>query len=422
MARPPNTDTRRAQIARAMVGLLARGGVPGATMRALAAETGLTQGVLHYHFPSKHDMVLAALAEIERRTGERLASREAPEDLDALIDALLAPGTADLPADPEALAAWVAIGDAARTDDLVRLAYGSAVTRIHALLAARLGGTPDASALAAAALCQIEGAWRIGHLAPWALPSGMAAATLKRMLRAASSSEPSVVLPAGPAPTRPVAPPPFELGVRLHARDRAWWDQIVRASPVAIPASVWNAVAAAYTAPGRHYHTLEHLAELARSWREVAAGPGWTDARASWLALLFHDIVYDVAAAPGENEERSAAMLAALVPDSGCAARLVRLTATHGTPDDTPLDDDAAHFLDSDMAILGASPARFARYEAQVAAEYTVLVPMEIYRAGRRDFFTRLLALPRIFRSDRFHGLLEARARANIARALATGG
>ena len=53
MARPPNTATRRDQIAHAMIRLLARHGVAGATMRALATETGLTQGVLHYHFAGK---------------------------------------------------------------------------------------------------------------------------------------------------------------------------------------------------------------------------------------------------------------------------------------------------------------------------------------------------------------------------------
>jgi predicted metal-dependent HD superfamily phosphohydrolase/AcrR family transcriptional regulator len=421
MPRPPNTETRRTHIARGMVRLLARGGVPGATMRALAAETGLAQGVLHYHFPSKHDMVLAALDEIERRMDARLAARGA-QDLDALIDALLAPDTPELPADPEALAAWVAIGDAARTDELVRLAYEDAVTRILGHLAARMGGTPDAAALAAAALCQIEGAWRIGHLAPGALPAGFAAATLKRMLRGARAGESPLPLPvAAKAPARTITCPQPDLGVRLRARDRVWWDTLVRASPVDLPASAWSVIAAGYTAPGRHYHTLEHLAEMARGWREVAAGPGWADPRASWLALLFHDVVYDVAGAPGDNEDRSAAMLEALVPDASAAARLVRLTATHGKAEGAALDADAAHFLDCDVAILGAPPARFARYEAQIAAEYAPLVPLAAYRAGRRAFLARMLTLPRIFRSDRFHQRLEARARANLADALAGG-
>ena len=90
MSRPPNTSVRRAQIAHAMVRLLARHGLAGATMRALSTETGLTQGLLHYHFPSKQEMVGAALEELEGRLRERVTTAEARggEPLDALVDAL----------------------------------------------------------------------------------------------------------------------------------------------------------------------------------------------------------------------------------------------------------------------------------------------------------------------------------------------
>lgn len=226
----------------------------------------------------------------------------------------------------------------------------------------------------------------------------------------------SVGSPRGPCPRARESP--AELGIRLRARDRACLDRLVRISPIALSPAIWGAVAAAYTAPGRYYHTLEHLAELAASWEAVAAGPGWRDPRASWLALLFHDAVYDVAAGPGVSETRSAALLAALLPETAEPERLIRLTAAHGhEPPD--LDADAAHFLDADMAILGAPPARFARYEAQVAAEYAPVVGMDAFRAGRRAFLSGLAAKPRIFGTPFFHDRLDAPARANLARALA---
>ena len=78
---------------------------------------------------------------------------------------------------------------------------------------------------------------------------------------------------------------------------------------------------------------------------------------------------------------------------------------------------DAAHFLDCDMAILGALPARFAEYERQVALEYGHIDPA-LYQFGRRAFLEGVLGSPRIFLSD-FFAQLEQRARDNIAAALA---
>jgi len=432
MPRPPNTHARRGEIARAMVSLLARHGMAGATMRALSAHTGLTQGLLHYHFPGKHEMVVAALEEIEARLGARVAAASAGGDaLRGLVDALLAPPREDLPADAESLAAWVAIGDAAQADAQVRVAYGDALARLHRQLVAAIGARAEAcgrtlapgqaEALAGAALSSVEGAWRIGRVAPWAMPAGVAARSLTAMLEATLGQAVALPVAVGgpPMPPRPPVPAP---SVRLRGRQRLWWDAVVAASPVELPDSTWSAIAAAYTLSNRHYHSLEHLAEMARAWREVAEGPGWQDPVAAWIALLFHDAVQDRVGPPGSDEQRSAALLCALVPasvlpDPGPAAALVRLTATHGHPPEG-LAADAAHFLDCDMAILGASPARFARYERQIAAEYAPVVPLELFRVGRRAFLEALARSPRIFHSDHFHARLEARARANLAAAL----
>lgn len=189
-------------------------------------------------------------------------------------------------------------------------------------------------------------------------------------------------------------------------------------SPVALPPAVWADLDRAYTGPGRHYHTLEHLAELADWVDAVAAGPGWRDLEAVWLALLFHDAVYDALAPKGQNEEHSARLLLEAVPAADTAARLVRATATHGAGGDAA-DPDEAHFLDADVAILGAEPARFARYEAQIEAEYAPRVGLAAYRAGRRVFLASMAGAAALFRTPFFGERLEARARANLARALA---
>lgn len=201
----------------------------------------------------------------------------------------------------------------------------------------------------------------------------------------------------------------------MSPTDRRRLARLRATSPVPVPDPVWTVLATAYTEPHRAYHTLEHLDELRRAWSAVARGPGWTDPRSTWLALLFHDVVYAVG--QPDNEARSAALLRTLLPDTAAAERLVLLTARHGAV--TPDDADAAHFLDADMAILGASPVRFARYQTQVAREYAPVVGADAYRAGRGAFLAFILATPRIFVSPWFHGRLEARARRNLAAAVA---
>jgi predicted metal-dependent HD superfamily phosphohydrolase len=94
---------------------------------------------------------------------------------------------------------------------------------------------------------------------------------------------------------------------------------------------------------------------------------------------------------------------------------LVHETARHGGHG--PLDPDTAHFVDCDMAILGAEPVRFAEYEAQVRAEWLPVVGAEAYAEGRRRFFAGLRGRP-VFQSEAFATRLEARAQANLAAAL----
>ncbi|MBT9552193.1 MAG: hypothetical protein IV088_15195 [Hydrogenophaga sp.] len=64
--------------------------------------------------------------------------------------------------------------------------------------------------------------------------------------------------------------------------------------------------------------------------------------------------------------------------------------------DAEPEGDDARRLVDIDLAILGADPARFAEYDAQVREEYR-WVPNWLYRCKRREvlagFLARLMGL-----------------------------
>src|SRR5688500_16407624 len=125
-----------------------------------------------------------------------------------------------------------------------------------------------------------------------------------------------------------------------------------------------DALRARYAEPHRRYHTVEHLTEALATFeelRDLASDPGAVE-----LALWYHDAVYDPAAPAGENEARSAALAAA----EGCddeVVRLILLTAGHSVGVD---DANGAVMADVDLAILGAPPERYARYAADVRAEY----------------------------------------------------
>ena len=65
MARQSNTDERRAQIATALVDVMARRGYDGASVADIARAAGLTAGLVHYHFETKHAILIEALDRLE---------------------------------------------------------------------------------------------------------------------------------------------------------------------------------------------------------------------------------------------------------------------------------------------------------------------------------------------------------------------
>lgn len=191
-------------------------------------------------------------------------------------------------------------------------------------------------------------------------------------------------------------------------------------APLSIPEGLMRSLLAAYAQPPRAYHSFAHVQEVLRHYHSV---PSWQHPREVYLAVLFHDAIY--LAGKGDNETRSAELALSAVdtflPRESIDTRLVRslieLTAKHGKLDRTALDDDTRHFLDCDMAILGAPPDQFDAYDAAIAEEYRE-VPRVIFRFNRRRFLRHLLEAERIFLSDLFHARLDAAARANLRRAL----
>jgi predicted metal-dependent HD superfamily phosphohydrolase len=196
------------------------------------------------------------------------------------------------------------------------------------------------------------------------------------------------------------------------------------ALPLDLPPEQLDALQAAYASPPRAYHNFQHVQEVLRHYHEVAAGPGWRQPAEVGLAVLYHDAIYE--AGRRDNETRSADLAVAHVaqwwPTAGIDAQrvvdLIELTARHGTLQPADVDDEAALFLDCDMAILGAEPALFDAYDRGIAAEYRGHVPAWLFKLNRRRFLKALLARPRIYLSDFFHQRYDTQARRNLRRAV----
>jgi len=124
MARPSNTEHRRQEIVLGLMSAMAERGYEKASIQSIAKAAGLSPGLIHYHFKTKLEILIALMTELSDKADERyelLATKaESAEDkLMAYIDAALALGEGS---DQQAVAAWVIIGaEAVRLEDVRNL-------------------------------------------------------------------------------------------------------------------------------------------------------------------------------------------------------------------------------------------------------------------------------------------------------------
>lgn len=205
---------------------------------------------------------------------------------------------------------------------------------------------------------------------------------------------------------------------RLDALQKSWVRTLEAYRVTAADAyPVFDVLVAAYSAPERHYHNLEHLGEMFRVAGRLAAQV--SDPNALQLAIWFHDAVYD--SRGKDNEKRSGELAVDLLGPIGVPAstidRVVQMIWATAHTGDAPATRDTAALLDADLAILGAADERYARYTADVRKEYA-WVPDAQYRTGRAAVLQRFLSAPRIYHTQLVFEEGEARARANLAREL----
>jgi len=173
---------------------------------------------------------------------------------------------------------------------------------------------------------------------------------------------------------------------------------------------------ACYAEPHRAYHSQQHLDEclgLFSEFAHLAVRPAEVE-----VALWFHDAIYDVHR--HDNEALSAEWARTALRDAGAAAEVAArvaalvLATRHSV---APQAADEQLLVDIDLAILGAVPARFAEYEAQIRFEYGH-VPVAVFNEKRGAILAGFLARPRLYGTPALRERFEAPARANLQAAL----
>jgi predicted metal-dependent HD superfamily phosphohydrolase len=174
-----------------------------------------------------------------------------------------------------------------------------------------------------------------------------------------------------------------------------------------------DALLAAYAAPGRHYHNLQHIEDclgaLARVDHLSAIERDILE-----QAIWWHDVVYD--STRSDNEELSARLAEQHLRDDlrQEVGRLIRLTKTHQVEPDDRL---GAILISIDLSILGAEPARYDAYAAAIRQEFAHVSEPD-YRDGRARVLRQFAARPVIFPDPGFAATHDRQARANLAREL----
>ena len=208
---------------------------------------------------------------------------------------------------------------------------------------------------------------------------------------------------------------------RLNRLQSQWW-AILHPAGIGAGAAyaAFDDLVARYEEPHRHYHTLEHIAEMLRIVPRLT--PAGVDVFPIQLAVWFHDAVYDTHSSTNEFDSGQyalGAMRGWKLPEATVSEVVGLILSTdHRFHDFGEAPESYRILHDADLAILGAAPARYDRYAADVRKEYA-WVSEEQFRDGRAKILQGFLDRPAIYLTALMSEEGEAAARGNLNRELA---
>ncbi|MBW6531155.1 transcriptional regulator BetI [Sphingomonas citri] len=190
MSKRAAPEARRAELIAATARVLAARGAAGASVRVIAAEAGVSPGLVTHHFGGVERLVEATYDHVAAQVSEALevavaAASESPRArLAAYLDASFAPPIAD----PALLATWIAFWSLAQGGAAMQASharhYAGYRARLEVLLA-EAGVAADQRRMAAVGLTAlVDGLWLELCLSPGAFSAAEARAAVAGYLAA----------------------------------------------------------------------------------------------------------------------------------------------------------------------------------------------------------------------------------------------
>ena len=173
----------------------------------------------------------------------------------------------------------------------------------------------------------------------------------------------------------------------------------------------------AYGEPHRAYHGARHISACLRLVDDLDVKRRSTRLAEVEAAIWWHDLVYDTRAK--DNEERSAEDAIATLAGARVSDDVVDRIASHilATKKHESSESDGGLVIDIDLSILAESEASYARFEEEIRREYA-WVDAASYAAGRVAVLRHFLERPHVYTTPFFQEQWNARARANVERAI----
>ena len=167
-----DADSRRTSLIEATARVLADRGTAGASVRAIAAEAGVSPGLVTHHFASVDTLIAQTYAHVAAQVDRALADAVAAagEDPRARLDAYVRASFAPPIADPALLATWTAFWGLVRSNPGVAAehdrSYATYREDLERLLAACGLPRPDCRIAAISITALVDGLWLEALAAP----------------------------------------------------------------------------------------------------------------------------------------------------------------------------------------------------------------------------------------------------------------
>ncbi len=143
MPRQVDVEQKRTEVAYATWSVIARQGLQAATLRAVAAEAGVSLGAVQHYFASKDALLLFACQHMADLAGQQWDDLSRTATAREKLDAMAATSLTDHPLQRVGIAAWSAFVGGAGADPgiatIVRDAWSSGLRATAALIAEARG-------------------------------------------------------------------------------------------------------------------------------------------------------------------------------------------------------------------------------------------------------------------------------------------